>query len=369
MIRRFHPFSLLLVVVLALAASACSVAPKSGSSAAQLEPRRDVLSSLSLGPDLEERILALDPERISDTDVRTTLGAAPAPQIIGLHGGIYPVYLAMSTFARFLRDMGYPHDRIRHPGDGRLSHSPYENSAQIAGLIAWYYERDGLRPMMIGHSQGGMQAIKVLHELNGEFSDSIPVWNPLTDAAEDRTTIIDPFTRRERPVIGISTSYVSTVGAGGAAFLLPNQWIMAGRLRTIPNTTQEFTGFFISVDLWAWNAPGAAESDAYRHNGTAKVRNVSLPESYNHVFVPVTRHLARDPKMRAWINDYTPSSRDMPPIPEGDSDNLLWAADVWFSIKKHWCLELQRLIRAKQAMERARPAPDAEELRPALSVM
>ena len=356
-------YSFLAIVVLALAASACSVAPKKAPSAAQREPGSDVAAPLNLAPDVEERILALDPERISAEDVRNTLAAGPAPQIINLHGGIYPVYLSMSNFARFLRDMGYPFDRIRHPGDGRLSHSPYEDSAQIAGLIAWYYEHEGLRPMMIGHSQGGMQAIKVLHELNGEFAKSIPVWNPLTDSAEQRTTIIDPITGRERPVVGLKTSYVAVVGAGGAAFLLPNQWIMAGRLRTIPDTTVEFTGFFIGVDFWAWNTQGDVKSDAYHHNGTAEVRNVSLPASYNHVLVPVTRHLAEDPKMRAWINDYTPYAQTQPPIPEGDSDNLLWAADVWFGIKKHWCLELQRLIRAKQARQRAHRTPEAADFR------
>lgn len=33
----------------------------------------------------------------------------------------------------------------------------------------------------------------------------------------------------------------------------------------------------------------------------------------------------------------------------GAADNALWAADVWYSIKRHWCLEAQRLIRAKRA--------------------
>jgi hypothetical protein len=27
----------------------------------------------------------------------------------------------------------------------------------------------------------------------------------------------------------------------------------------------------------------------------------------------------------------------------------MFAADVWHSIKKHWCLEAQQLIRAKRA--------------------
>jgi hypothetical protein len=43
---------------------------------------------------------------------------------------------------------------------------------------------------------------------------------------------------------------------------------------------------------------------------------------------------------------------------------VLWAADVWYSIKKHWCLEAQRLVRA----ERNRvPTLNAEHQLPAQS--
>jgi hypothetical protein len=35
---------------------------------------------------------------------------------------------------------------------------------------------------------------------------------------------------------------------------------------------------------------------------------------------------------------------------DANSENILWAADVWYSIKKHWVLELQRLIRARNAL-------------------
>ena len=48
----------------------------------------------------------------------------------------------MESFSRFLTGMGYPPHKLMHPGDGRLSHSPYEESPQIAGLLAWYYERE-----------------------------------------------------------------------------------------------------------------------------------------------------------------------------------------------------------------------------------
>ena len=43
---------------------------------------------------------------------------------------------------------------------------------------------------------------------------------------------------------------------------------------------------------------------------------------------------------------------------EVDGANILWAAEVWFSIKKHWCLEAQQLIRARQTSRHgADPAP------------
>jgi hypothetical protein len=77
------------------------------------------------------------------------------------------------------------------------------------------------------------------------------------------------------------------------------------------------------------------------------VRNVTLPAEYSHVFVPATAHLAESAAMRAWINDFDPDSKaGRSPLPEGDASNVLWAADVWHSIKKHWCLEAQRLLRA-----------------------
>jgi hypothetical protein len=306
--------------------------------------------SPQLDPATEDRILALDPERITADDVRNTLAAGPTPQIMNFHGGIYPVHLAMTNFAEFLIAMGYPEAKIRDPGDGSYSYSPYESSEEIAGIVAWYYERDGVRPMLIGHSQGGIQAVKVLHELAGDFTYRIPVWNPLTDAAEDRTTIRDPLTGLRRPVVGVSVSYATAVAAGGAALLLPNQWSMADRLRSIPDTVDEFTGFFIGVDLWAWNAPGSVNTSRYRANGKTIVRNVSLPATYNHVLVPVTLHLAQDPTMRRWIDAYVPSATgERPEVPDGPNENALWAADVWYSIKKHWCLEAQRLIRARRA--------------------
>jgi hypothetical protein len=280
--------------------------------------------------------------------VRTALAAGPTPRIIGLHGGIYPVYLLMDSFGRFLAGMGYPDARIRHPGDGRRSLSPYEDSEHIAGAIAWYYENEGMMPMLIGHSQGGIQLVKVLYDLAGTNSPEIKVWNPMADAAENRVTIIDPYSGRERPVVGLKVEYASVVAAGGAALLLPNQWSMAGRLRSIPDSVGDFTGYSLGLDLIAWDLPGG--SAKYRPKGQARVRNVELPAETSHVFVAAASPLARDPAMREWINAYFPGTKTEPPAVPDTHDNEVWAADVWYSIKKHWVLESQKAIRARRGL-------------------
>jgi len=131
--------------------------------------------------------------------------------------------------------------------------------------------------------------------------------------------------------------------------VLPNQWDMLLKLRTIPDTVDDFTGFSIQGDLIAWTFPGTSSISEYRRGGAATVRNVILPITYNHITVPITHALAADPKARAWINAYVPGATGEPKAPADVSGfNILWAADVWFSIKKHWCLEAQKLIRAKR---------------------
>src|SRR5690242_11347489 len=113
-----------------------------------------VLRSMHLDAALEARILALDPDHISDYDVRSTLAAGPTPRIILVHASVYPVYLIMTSFATFLEGMGYPEAKLRDPADGAYSQSPYSSSERLAGEVAWYYERDGVRPMIVGHSLG-----------------------------------------------------------------------------------------------------------------------------------------------------------------------------------------------------------------------
>jgi hypothetical protein len=350
------------VVALALAACATTTYSPAASDNRDelLAAHRAATEGVQVTPEskraIEDRILALNPDRISDADVRNTLAAGPTPRIVLVHGGIAGVYLMMESFGKFLVGMGYPEARIRDPRDGEWSQNPYRSSVRLAGQLAWYYEHDGVRPMLIGHSQGGMQTVKVLHELAGDFGDRIPVWNPITDQSENRETIYDPVARADRPVIGLQLSYASVVAAGGLEFWAPTGWSLAGRLRAIPDSVEEFTGYSIAADPIALTPPtGATAYDLYRRTGNAKVHNVNLPIGYSHVTVPNTDYLIDEPRKRAWINAYTGAKDiDAATIPGGDDSHVLWAADVWHSIKKHWCLEAQRLIRAQRASDEAR---------------
>jgi hypothetical protein len=301
------------------------------------------------------KILALNPRHITEHDL-AILASGPTPQIVLLHGGVYGTQFLMMSFAKFLIGMGYPEWKIRDPSNGAYSQNPLGSSERLAGEIAWYYERDGVRPMMVGHSQGGIQAVKVLYELNGAFADKLAVWNAVTDTREERDTIVDPLAGTRRSVVGVSLAYVSVVGAGGVALASPGHWAMAQRLHNIPDVVEDFTGFAIDYDPIAWTFPSRDNAPLYRRDGTASVRNVTLPESYSHVFVPETQALSADLKIRDWLNAFVPGADNGPPpgANEGRANNALWAADVWFSIKEHWCVEAQRLIRARRASIAAR---------------
>jgi len=312
-------------------------------------------AGLHFSPEMEEKILAIDPEHVSGEQVSSILSQVPAPRIINIHGGIYPVHRRMISFSEFLVGMGYPRKRIQNPGDGTYTFSCYESSEMISGMIAWYYEKEGLRPMIVGHSQGAMQAVKILDALAGHTVKRLAVWNPLTWEKEKRYEITDPLAGTNRPVVGLKLPYVTGMGGGGLTRMLPNQWDMAFRLRTIPDSTEEFTGFYKGMDLLGGDFLGYGPANRYKASGTAHVRNVRLPTQYKHGEVPDTEHLLRSQQIKDWVNNYKPldafeSEPHLDVTFDSDSRNILWAADVWYSIKKHWTLELQRVIRARRAL-------------------
>jgi hypothetical protein len=203
-----------------------------------------VLNSVSLDPATEDAILALAPHHLSDGDVRNLLSLGPAPRIMNLDGSV-PI-VTMKPFSEFLIVMGYPEEKIRQPKGGSYSYSSFSDSRRLAGMLAWYYEREGMTPILIGHSKGGMLVIKVLHELAGAFHHNIPVWNPLTNEAEKRVTIIDPITGEARSVIGLRVRYAAAITTGKLMRILFGEWSMFPRLREIPDTVEEFTGFSLT---------------------------------------------------------------------------------------------------------------------------
>ena len=334
------------LVFVASGASATGVAPDAHVAAAMPQggtaPARPVLAMDRL---TEDRILALDPKDISAAEVGDVLGRSTAPRIIALQGSV-PL-ITMQPFAEFLIAMGYPESRLSNPKDGSFSYASGGSSAELAGAIAWYYESDGLMPMLIGHSQGGMLAIKVLHELAGSFGSEVDVWNPITETSEHRTWIRDPRTGAIRPVVGLKLPYVAALATGKLPRLLLGQWSMLKKVRQVPDSVEEFSGYTIEWDPIAGTFPG---SETYRATGSAQVRNVTLGMATSHIAMPRTRALARDAVTRAWIDAYRPGENL--PLPAGttvDTSNLLHAADIWFSVKKHWCIELQRSIRARRS--------------------
>ncbi len=350
---------LILLIGTVLLLPGCATVERHGLDPAGAEQIEDNfgLKAYALSPEIEDRILGLDPEHVTGKDIRETLSNAPAPRIINIHGGIYPQIEYLTSFSRFLVGMGYPEASIRNPGDGTWSFSCYESADLIAGMIAWYYEKEGLRPMIVGHSQGGMQDIKVLDMF--AHSECMEVWNPLTWKGEGRYEITDPLTGRKRPVVGLTLPYVTSSDAGGITRLLPNQVDMNFRLRTVPDTVEEFTGFYKGLDLLGGDFLGYGPANHFKASGTAHVRNVQMPARWSHHSIPDTEHLVKSQAIIDRINSYhPPPEADFVIEQNEESMNpetlyLPWAEDVWYSIKKHWVLELQRLIRAKRAMSHA----------------
>jgi hypothetical protein len=338
-----------LMLSAALLLTSCTTNRSQGKSLPMVTPSA-LVRLRGLPAETRTNILALDPERIAEREVRGLLAQLPAPQIISIHGGIFPIPTGMNSFAKFLMGMGYPESSIRNPGDGGYTYGFHDNPYMIAGNVAWYYEHHGLRPIMVGHSQGGIQTIRVLHYLAGEDQKKLAVWNPVTQQKEKRFDIMDPLTGQVRPVVGLRIGYATVATAGGLARVLPNEWDMNAKLRKIPDSVEDFTGFQKGMDMAGGDYFGYGSGNNYYATGSASVRNVRLPSTSSHWTIPYAESLLEDDVIRKWIDDYRPASTEENATeqePEWMTARILWAAEVWHGIKKHWVLELQRLIRSQ----------------------
>lgn len=310
-------------------------------------------------PELARRILALDAENVTAGEVAEVLAHAPAPRLLNIHGGVLHNHRTMNSFAEFLVGMGYPRASIRNPRDGTHTFCHDDDGRMLAGLVAWHYERDGLRPMLVGHSLGGFRALEVLHLLSGS-AVAVAVFDPRTGRTETRTEITDPLTGTRQPVVGgVTVSFAAAVASGGLGRLAPAEWGTGDKLRTVPDSVTEFTGFYLHFDPLGGDYLGFGGANHYHATGHAKVRNVRLPDDYSHLFCPDTKHLLKSLAIKNWINNYQPSDEPRLEVEfDARSRNILLAADVWRSIKRHWVLELQRLIRARHAPVNDPPVTD-----------
>src|SRR5204862_8240784 len=118
----------------------------------------------------------------------------------------------------------------------------------------------------------------------GDFPDATPVVEPTTRRVRGRTSLHDPLTHEPQAAVGLKVGYAATLATGKLARVLLGQWSMLPRLRTIPDTVEDFTGFTLPGDVIA----GTMFSDEpYPARGVAHVRNVTLPASYSHIRLPV----------------------------------------------------------------------------------
>ena len=191
----------------------------------------------------------------------------------------------MEPFAEFLIAMGYPAERLRNPRDGALRYCSYADSRELAGTLAWHYERDGMMPMLIGHSQGGMlrdrgaararRRVRRRDRRSGTRCAAI---------AEPRTTIVDPRTGEERPVVGPAPAVRCALATGRLMRVLLGQWAMLAALAQRAGHGAASSPASSSPGTRSRApCPNAARDDPYRASGDARVRNVMLPASYGHI--------------------------------------------------------------------------------------
>ena len=109
-------------------------------------------------------------------------------------------------------------------------------------------------------------------------------------------------------MVGLQLSYVTAVGAGGLSRLLPNEWDVDADLRKIPDSVEEFTGFYVGLDIVGGDGFGYSPANLYEPTGKAGVRNVQLPSDYGHFRIPDTKHLVKSQAIMDWINSYTPTN-------------------------------------------------------------
>ncbi len=122
----------------------------------------------ALSADARAGLLAIDPERISEQQVRELLSLAPAPRVLLFKGSLGA---DMESFGAFLQGMGYPAARLRNPATGRYSYSFRWDGCRcaecdaLAASVSPQVRSEGMAPMLVGHSGGGVTVGRILQVL------------------------------------------------------------------------------------------------------------------------------------------------------------------------------------------------------------
>jgi hypothetical protein len=273
------------------------------------------LAAAALPPELRERLLAIDPEQVSDQQVRELLTLTPVPRVLLFQGSLGA---DMESFGSFLAQMGYPAYRLRNPATGRYSYSfawdgcrCVECDALAASLPAQVH-RDGVAPVLVGHSGGGVSVSRILHRL----------------AADENAPRV---------------SFAATLGTGALMRWVPGFPGCAAELtllRQVPASVAVFTGYRIAGDPFTSLFGFGDFRPTVGAMPPAQVRNVRLSPQVSHLRAFEVDGYAEQPQVRAWIEAYRPGSDAPPPDAPGlDLSNLHHAADLWHSLKKHWALQ------------------------------
>ena len=294
------------------------------------------------------------PERISERDVREVLSQAPAPRIINLQGSVPLV--TMAPFAEFLAAMGYPKERLRNPDDGSLTYSSYVDAAaprRQPGVVlrARRHDADAHRPQpgRHGRDQGAARTGRRLRSIAAGVGSA---------ARGGRGAH-----RHRRPA-------ERRAATGGRAAALPTWpcWPPAScraccsasgrcsaRLREIPDTVAEFTGFSLQWDLDRRQFRQRRAVSGPRLGARAQRDAAGEREPSHAAAGEGAGARPGDAALDRPLQPRTATRQRCRPIPRLDLANLLHAADIWYSVKKHWCLEAQQLIRARRGQEGSLP--------------
>ena len=208
-------------------------------------------------------------------------------------------------------------------------------------------------PMLIGHSQGGMLVVRTLHELAGDFADADPGPRSGHRRALPRTTFRDPAHRRGAAGRRAARSpFAAAIATGKLPRVLLRPMVDAAEAAQDPGHRRRVHRVHhrVGSDRRQLRRRRPVRRDG--HARTCATSRCPRLQPYRH---PADR--STWPRTRSRAPGSTPTPRRASRRAAGGADvdtrNLLHAADLWFSVKKHWCLEAQRSLRAQRARGRA----------------